>query len=316
MLTNILFVNKVNASPSLIAGCRKPAMPTNQAQVQHFFDPDTATFTYLVYDHVGGTGAVIDPVLDFDPCNGRTSHTHADEVIAFARQQQLRIDWILETHAHADHLSAAPYVKAQLGGRIAIGSAIQRVQATFKELFNLEPGFAADGTDFDHLLADGETFRIGDLRASAWHVPGHTPADMAFVVAKAPIVFVGDTLFMPDVGTARCDFPGGNAHQLYQSIQRLLALPPDTLLYMCHDYPSTGRAPLHVSTVAAQRTGNIHVHEGISEADFVALRQARDATLAMPRLILPAVQVNIRAGHMPPAESDGRHYLKLPINVF
>lgn len=289
-------------------------MPALSPTVQSFLDPATSTFTHVVYDRTGGHAAIIDPVLDFDARSGRTSHTRADEVIDFVRAQQLSVDWILETHAHADHLSAAPYVKDAVGGQIAIGGDIKRVQAVFKPLFNMEPGFATDGSQFDHLFADGETFQIGELSAAAWHVPGHTPADMAFVVGDA--VFVGDTLFMPDVGTARCDFPGGDAHQLYASIQRLLALPAQTRLYLCHDYPPETRQPQGVCTVADQRQGNIHVHEGISEADFVAMRQARDATLAMPNLILPSIQVNIRAGHLPPAEADGRHYLKLPVNVF
>ena len=251
---------------------------------------------------------------DDGPRSGRTSHTRADEVIAFVRAQNLTVDWVLETHAHADHLSAAPYVKAEVGGKLAIGGAIQRVQSVFKTLFHLEPEFATDGSQFDHLFADGDTFAIGELTATAWHVPGHTPADMAFVVGDA--VFVGDTLFMPDVGSARCDFPGGDAHQLYQSVRRILALPPQTRLFLCHDYPPDTRASQPMCTVADQRQGNIHVRDGITAAEFVAMRQARDATLAMPNLILPSVQVNIRAGHLPPAESDGHHYLKLPVNVF
>ena len=230
------------------------------------------------------------------------------------RPQNLTVDWVLETHAHADHLSAAPYVKAQVGGKLAIGGAIQRVQSGFKTLFHLEPEFATDGSQVDHLFADGDTFAIGELTATAWHVPGHTPADMAFVVGDA--VFVGDTLFMPDVGSARCDFPGGDAHQLYQSARRILALPSQTRLFLCHDYPPDTRASQPMCTVADQRQGNIHVRDGITEAAFVAMRQTRDATLAMPELLLPSVQVNIRAGHLPPAESDGHHYLKLPVNVF
>lgn len=282
--------------------------------IQSFFDPATSTYTHVVYDRPGGHGAVVDPVLDFDPRSGRTSHVRADEVLAFIHDQKLQIDWILETHAHADHLSAAPYVKAQVGGQIAIGAAIAQVQGVFKGLFNLEAEFPTDGSQFDHLFADGETFSIGELQAQAWHVPGHTPADLAYVVGDA--VFVGDTLFMPDTGTARCDFPGGNAHQLYQSIQRLLALPGDTRLYLCHDYPPAGRDPQPFTTVAQQRAANIHVHDGVSEDQFVTMRQARDATLAMPNLILPSVQVNIRAGQLPPAESNGRRYLKLPIDTF
>lgn len=287
--------------------------PSAHALVQSFFDPATSTFTHVVYDQAGGRAAIIDPVLDFDSASGRTRHDAADAVIAFVRAKGLAVDWILETHAHADHLSSAPYLKAQLGGRIAIGEAIRRVQGVFKPIFNLEPGFATDGSQFDHLFADGEVFSIGALRAQAWHVPGHTPADLAYVIGDA--VFVGDTLFPPDVGTARCDFPGGDAHTLYRSIQRLLALPADTRLFMCHDYPVTDRAPVAVCTVAEQREGNIHVHEGVDEAAFVAMRQARDATLAMPRLILPSIQVNVRAGHLPPPEADGRRYLKLPVDV-
>jgi glyoxylase-like metal-dependent hydrolase (beta-lactamase superfamily II) len=289
-----------------------PANPLRPL-VQSFFDVATSTFTHVVYDQVGGRAAIVDPVLDFDPASGRTRHDSADQVIAFVREQGLTVDWILETHAHADHLSSAPYLKAQVGGRIAIGEAIRRVQGVFKPIFNLEPGFATDGSQFDHLFADGEVFSIGALQAQAWHVPGHTPADLAYVIGDA--VFVGDTIFPPDVGTARCDFPGGDAHALFRSIQRLLALPADTRLFMCHDYPVTDRAPLAVCTVGDQRRANIHVHEGVSEGGFVAMRQARDATLAMPRLILPSIQVNVRAGHLPPPEADGRRYLKLPVDV-
>lgn len=281
--------------------------------VRSFFDPATNTFTHVVFDQAGGRAAVVDPVLDFDAASGRTQHESADKVIAFVREQRLTVDWVLETHAHADHLSAAPFIQAQLGGRIAIGEAIRRVQGVFKPIFNLEPGFATDGSQFDHLFADGEVFAIGGLQAEAWHVPGHTPADLAYVIGD--VVFVGDTLFPPDVGTARCDFPGGDAHALYRSIQRLLALPDDTRLFMCHDYPTTDRAPVAMSTVGEQRRGNIHVHEGVDEAGFVTMRQARDATLDMPRLILPAIQVNVRAGHLPPPEADGQRYLKLPVNV-
>ena len=288
-------------------------MNTTQAQVQSFFDEATSTFTHVAFDRTGGHGAIIDPVLDFDPRSGRTSHESADTVIAFVKAQQLTIDWVLETHAHADHLSAAPYFQAKVGGRIAIGRSIDRVQKVFKSLFNLEPEFAVDGSQFDHLFGDGETFSIGTLVATAWHVPGHTPADLAYRVGDA--VFVGDTLFPPDVGTARCDFPGGDAHQLYQSVQRLLSLPADTRLFMCHDYPPVARPSQAMSTVAAQRADNIHIRDGVTEGQFVAHRQARDATLAMPNLILPSIQVNIRAGHLPPAESNGTRYLKLPIDT-
>jgi glyoxylase-like metal-dependent hydrolase (beta-lactamase superfamily II) len=288
-------------------------MKTDQPLVQSFFDADTSTFTHLVYDEAGGHGAIIDPVLDFDPRSGRTGHQAADEVVAFVQKQGVTIDWILETHAHADHLSAAPYLQARLGGRIAIGGAIRRVQTVFKALFNLEPEFATDGSQFDHLFGDGDVFAIGKLSATALHMPGHTPADMAYRIGGA--VFVGDTLFPPDVGTARCDFPGGDAHQLYRSVKSLLALPDDTRLYMCHDYPPVPRAPEAMSTVGAQRQHNIHVRDGITEADFVARRHARDASLAMPTLILPSIQVNIRAGHLPPAEANGKRYLKIPIDV-
>lgn len=281
--------------------------------VQSFFDEDTSTFTHVVYEHAGGHAAIVDPVLDFDPASGRTRHDSADAVIAFVHEQGLTVDWILETHAHADHLSSAPYLQTRLGGHIAIGEAIRRVQGVFKPIFNLEPDFATDGSQFDHLFKDGEVFHIGSLQAQAWHVPGHTPADLAYVIGDA--VFVGDTIFPPDVGTARCDFPGGDAHALYRSIQRLLGLPADTRLFMCHDYPVTDRAPSAMCTVGEQRQGNIHVHEGVGEAEFVAMRQARDATLSMPRLILPSIQVNVRAGQLPPPEADGRRYLKLPVDV-
>jgi glyoxylase-like metal-dependent hydrolase (beta-lactamase superfamily II) len=282
-------------------------------QVESFFDPVTFTFTHVVYDQAGGHAAIIDPVLDFDPSNGRTAHVQADRVVAFVRSQSLQVDWVLETHAHADHLSAAPYLASQLGGRVAVGERITQVQAIFKGVFHLEPEFVTDGSQFDHLFSDGELFHIGSLTASAWHVPGHTPADMAYAIGDA--VFVGDTLFPPDVGTARCDFPGGSAQALYVSIKRLLSLPEATRLFMCHDYPATDRQPLAMTTVADQRRHNIHVRDGMTEGDFVAMRQARDAALAAPRLLLPSVQVNIRAGHMPPPESNGQQYLKIPVNV-
>lgn len=283
-------------------------------QVRSFFDAATSTFTHVVFDRVGGRAAIVDPVLDFDPASGRTRHDSADAVIAFVREQGLAVDWILETHAHADHLSAAPYLKAQVGGRIAIGQAIARVQRVFKPIFNLEPDFATDGSQFDHLFADGEVFDIGELRAQAWHVPGHTPADLAYVVGDA--VFVGDTLFMPDYGTARADFPGGSARTLYQSIQKLLALPPETRLFMCHDYKAPGRdSYAWESTVAEERARNVHVHDGVSVNEFVAMRQCRDATLAAPALLLPSIQVNIRAGRWPEAESNGMRYLKIPMRL-
>jgi glyoxylase-like metal-dependent hydrolase (beta-lactamase superfamily II) len=284
-----------------------------EAQVQAFFDAATWTVSYVVYDHVGGHCAIVDPVLDYDPKSGRTRTTSADSLMVFIRSQNLTVQWILETHAHADHLSAAHYLRDQLGGQIAIGAAITQVQTVFKGIFHLEPAFQTDGSQFDALLHDGQTFAIGQLQAQALSVPGHTPACMAYQVGDA--VFVGDTLFMPDVGTARCDFPGGNAHTLYQSIRKLLSLPPETRLFMCHDYPPASRAATWECTVAEQRAHNIHVHDGISEEAFVAMRSARDATLEMPVLILPAVQINIRAGQMPPAEANGVAYLKIPLNA-
>ncbi len=281
--------------------------------IHPFFDPTTCTVTYVVHEEGRPGCAVIDSVLDYDPKAGRTSTESADKVIAFVREHELRVEWILETHAHADHLSAAAYLKNELGGRVAIGANICRVQGVFKKLFNLEPEFCLDGSQFDRLFRDGETFAIGGITAKAMHVPGHTPADMAYQIGDA--VFVGDTLFMPDVGTARCDFPGGDARELYRSIRRLLSLPATTRLLMCHDYPPEGREPAWETTVHAQREGNIHVKDGVSEDQFVAMRQARDATLSMPTLILPAIQVNVRAGELPPPEANGVRYMKIPLNA-
>jgi glyoxylase-like metal-dependent hydrolase (beta-lactamase superfamily II) len=276
-------------------------------QLQAFFDPATWTVTYVVHD--GTSAAVIDSVLDYEPKSGRTATRSAERVIEFVRRRGLAVQWILETHAHADHLSAAPYLRAHLGGRVAIGERIREVQATFRELFNLEKELPA----FDRMFADGERFAIGALEAEAIHVPGHTPADMAYRIGDA--VFVGDTLFMPDVGTARADFPGGDARTLYRSIRRLLALPGETRLFVCHDYPPQGRAPRWETTVAEQRAANIHVRDGVSEDEFVAMRGARDRTLEMPTLILPSIQVNIRAGELPLPEDNGRTYLKIPLNA-
>ena len=284
-----------------------------QAQVKAFFDPATWTVSYVVFDAPGGHCALVDSVLDYDPKSGRTRTDSADQLIAFVREQNLMVDWILETHAHADHLSAAPYLRKHLGGKIAIGGKITQVQNVFKGIFHLEPEFATNGSQFDHLFEDGDTFAIGTLQAQALSVPGHTPACMAYQVGDA--VFVGDTLFMPDVGTARCDFPGGNAHTLYQSVRKLLSLPPETRLFMCHDYPPEGRAAQWECTVADQRARIILVHDGVSEAEFVAMRTKRDAGLAMPVLILPSVQVNIRAGELPPPEANGVSYLKIPLNA-
>ncbi|MFM0742219.1 MBL fold metallo-hydrolase [Paraburkholderia xenovorans] len=281
--------------------------------VQPFFDPATGTVTYVVFQSGYQECAVIDPVLDYDPKAGRTSTSSADKVIEFVRQHGLRVQWILETHAHADHLSGAHYLRGELGGRIAIGEHIRLVQGVFQKLLNLEPGFHTDGSQFDHLFREDEEFFIGGVTAKALYVPGHTPADTAYKIGDA--VFVGDTLFMPDVGTARCDFPGGDAHRLYRSIRKLLDLPGNTRLFMCHDYPPEGREPEWETTVLAQRAHNIHVHDGVTEEQFGHMREARDATLAMPTLILPSVQVNIRGGEFPPAEQNGISYLKIPLNA-
>jgi glyoxylase-like metal-dependent hydrolase (beta-lactamase superfamily II) len=283
-------------------------------QIEAFYDATTGTFTYVVYASEGSACAVIDPVLDYDPKSGGTSTESAERVVAFVNAHELRVQSLLETHAHADHLSAAQYLKEALGGEIAIGESIRIVQSTFRRIFNLGEDVPADGRQFDHLFQPGETFSIGELSGEALHVPGHTPADMAYRIGDA--VFVGDTLFMPDVGSARCDFPGGDAHTLYESVRRLLALPPDTRLCMCHDYPPPSRGPQWQTTVAEQRRGNIHLHDGVSVAEFVAMRTARDRTLGMPTLILPAIQVNIRAGSLPEPEDNGVRYLKIPLNAF
>jgi glyoxylase-like metal-dependent hydrolase (beta-lactamase superfamily II) len=289
----------------------------NRLQVEGYFDPSTWTVSYLVLDRETKQCALVDSVLDYDPKSGRTGHHTADRLIARVRELGATVQWILETHVHADHLSAAPYLKQELGGRVAIGSRITTVQETFGKLFNAGAGFARDGSQFDHLFEDGEAFAIGSLRARAIHTPGHTPACMTYVVEDGTerAAFVGDTLFMPDYGTARCDFPGGDARTLYRSINRVLSLPPDTRLYMCHDYQPNGREVQFVSTVAEERERNIHVRDGISEEEFVAMRTRRDATLEMPALILPSVQVNMRAGHLPEPEDNGRRYLKIPLDA-
>ena len=287
---------------------------TSRTTIQGFFDPSTWTVSYVVWDHASQRAAVIDPVLDFDFKSGRTSTVSADRLLAYVRDQGLKVDWILETHAHADHLSGARHVQDEAGGRIGIGENIRAVQSTFKKLFNLERGFLPDGSQFDHLFKDGEVFRIGETEATAWLVPGHTPADMAYLVDGA--VFVGDTLFMPDVGTARADFPGGDARQLHASIRRLLQqLPGDTAMYVCHDYPPASRPPRWQTSVAEQRARNIHVRDGIGEDEFVAMRTARDATLDVPTLILPSIQVNVRAGRLPPPDDNGVAYLRIPLNA-
>lgn len=282
--------------------------------IRAFFDKPTFTVSYVVHDPETRRAAIIDSVLDYDPASGRTSRASADAVLAYVAEKDLSVDWLLETHAHADHLSAAPYLKEKVGGQIAIGEHICTVQETFGNLFDAEPGFRRDGSDFDRLFADGDRFLIGNLDVTVLHVPGHTPADIAYVIGDA--VFVGDTMFMPDYGTARADFPGGNARELYRSLRRILTLPPETRLFMCHDYLPAGRSEYRwETTVEQQRCHNIHAHDGISEDAFVAMREARDKTLDMPRLILPSVQVNMRAGHLPPPQPNGLRYLKIPLDA-
>ena len=283
-------------------------------RVTAFFDEATFTASYVVAEPNGSHAAIVDSVLDYDPKSGRTSTGSADEVLTFVRNEGLTVDWILETHAHADHFSAAPYLKAQLGARVGIGAQITQVQAAFKAVFNAGEEFATDGSQFDHLFENDETFRIGEMTARAMHSPGHTPACVTYLIGDA--AFVGDTLFMPDFGTARCDFPGGDAATLYRSIQNILSLPAETRLFMCHDYKAPGRDEFAWETsVQKERDGNIHVRRGVTEDDFVAMRSARDKTLDMPVLILPAVQVNMRAGELPPAEDNGISYLKIPVNA-
>ena len=281
--------------------------------VHGIFDKATWTITYIVHQGVGTACAIIDSVLDYDPKSGRTTTTSAEKVVDYVKANQLKVEWILETHAHADHLTAAPYLKQHLGGKIAIGDHISNVQKVFKGIFNMEPSFKQDGSQFDHLFKDGEAIQVGGLTGHTMYVPGHTPACVAYQFGDA--VFVGDTMFMPDVGTARCDFPGGDAKTLFASVHKILSLPPDTRLFMCHDYPPNGRDVKFESTVADQRANNIHVHDGISEARFVDMRTKRDATLEMPVLILPAVQINIRAGELPPKEDNGIAYAKIPLNA-
>lgn len=283
-------------------------------EIASFFDPATYTVTYIVHDPATMKAAIVDSVLDFDPNSGRTSTVSADKVIDFITSNNLKVEWLLETHAHADHFSAAPYLQEKLGGKIAIGAEITTVQNVFGKLFNAGTDFERDGSQFDALFKDGDTFTIGGLPVTVMHVPGHTPADIAYVVGEA--VFVGDTMFMPDYGTARADFPGGDARQLFRSLRRILSLPPETRLFMCHDYLPKGRSTyVWETTVAAEREGNIHAHDGITEDEFVQMREARDATLDMPRLILPSVQVNMRAGHLPPPDDNGVTYLKIPVNA-
>ena len=284
-------------------------------QIQAFFEVENFTYSYLVSDPQSKSCAIIDSVLDFDPASGNTSTKSADLMIAAIKEQNLQLEWILETHVHADHLSAAPYLKSELGGKIGIGAKITQVQEVFAEVFNTGSSFAKDGSQFDQLFNDGDKFQLGQFQIQVMHTPGHTPACITYLIADA--AFVGDTLFMPDYGTARCDFPGGDAATLYQSIQKIFSLPAETRLFMCHDYLAPGRDNyLNETTVAEQQQENVHVGAGRSEVDFVALRTKRDASLEMPRLILPSVQVNMRAGQFPPADDNGVSYLKLPLNLF
>lgn len=285
-----------------------------QPAVTSFFDPATYTYSYVVQDPDSSACVIIDSVLDYDAASGRTKTESAEKIVAFVREHKLDVEWILETHVHADHLSAAPYLKQQLGGQLAIGSAITTVQKIFGELFNAEESFMTDGSQFDRLLSEGDTLTFGGLTISVMHTPGHTPACLSYVIGDA--VFVGDTLFMPDYGTARCDFPGGDAATLFASIQRLFELPDETRMFMCHDYKAPDREEYcNETTVAAEREHNIHVHPGVTVDEFVAMRTARDATLSMPTLILPSVQINMRAGDLPPAEDNGVRYLKIPLNA-
>ena len=283
-------------------------------EVKAFFDESTNTFSYVVADPVTRKAAVIDSVLDYDIVSGRTRRDSANAMIDFVKAQGLELEWVIDTHVHADHLSAAPYVQSVLGGKLAIGEHIRDVQETFGTIFNAGSAFQCDGSQFDHLFKDGERYRVGSIEAVAMHTPGHTPACMTHVIGDA--AFVGDTLFMPDYGTARCDFPGGDARTLYRSIQRIFTLPDDTRVFLCHDYKAPGRDVFaHETTVGDERRANIHVHAGSDEEDFVRMRSTRDATLSMPRLLLPAVQVNMRAGRFPPSEDNGTSYLKIPLDT-
>lgn len=291
--------------------------PVRALHVEAFFDPTTSTISYIVLDRSSGQCALIDSVRDCDPKSGRTATASADRLVARVCELEATVQWILETHVHADHLSAAPYLKHRLGGKVGIGCQVTEVQQVFGKLFNAGAGFARDGSQFDHLFTDGETFAIGCLRCRTIHTPGHTPACMTYVVSDGDeiVAFVGDTLFMPDSGTARCDFPGGDARTLYRSINKILSLPPYTKLYMCHDYHPGGRDVQFVCTVADEREANIHVRDGVSEDEFFVMRTARDAMLDMPVLLLPAVQVNMRAGCLPEPEDNGVRYLKIPLDA-
>ncbi|PYD61249.1 MBL fold metallo-hydrolase [Novacetimonas maltaceti] len=297
------------ADQQVISALRSNKVPL----VKTFFDNTTFTATHVVHDPATREAAVVDSVMEYDPAAGRTAHHHAQEVVDYIRASDLKLQWLLETHVHADHLSAAPWIQEQLGGKLAIGADIVRVQDIFGKLFNAGTRFARNGSQFDHLFHDGETFMLGSIPAIALHVPGHTPADMAYVIGDA--AFIGDTLFMPDYGTARADFPGGDARMLYRSIRRLLSLPEQTRLFLCHDYKAPGRDSFAwETTVGAERAHNVHVHEGVGEDEFVAMRTGRDATLSMPNLLMPSVQVNMRGGHLPEAEENGTRYIKIPID--
>lgn len=303
--------------PVEIASVQIRAASENRAKrpsIAGFFDEATNTVSYVVHDPASKEAAVIDSVLDYDAAAGRTSHGSAELIVDYVEQNGLAVHWLIETHAHADHISAAPYLQEKLGGKLAIGREIIRVQEVFGKLFNAGTDFERDGSQFDHLFTDGETFSLGGIEAIALHVPGHTPADYAFIFGDA--AFVGDTIFMPDFGTARADFPGGDARQLYRSIQRLLSLPGETRLFLCHDYKAPGRDEYAwESTVRQQREENVHVKEGTSEDEFVAMRTTRDAGLPMPQLIMPSVQVNIRGGRLPEPEDNGVSYIKIPVNA-
>ena len=313
-----MMTNPIGPDRAILAAARQieraQAEPALRPTIAGFFDEATFTVSYVVHDPATKEAAVIDSVLNFDAASGRTSFASADRIIEYVETNGLTATWLIETHAHADHISAAPYLQEKLGGRLVIGAEIVRVQEVFGKLFNAGTEFRRDGSQFDRLVGDGETFALGTLEGIALHVPGHTPADMAFVIGDA--AFVGDTMFMPDFGTARADFPGGDARQLYRSIRRLLELPEETRLFLCHDYKAPGRDEYAwETTVRLQREGNVHIRDGVSEDEFVEMRTARDRTLAMPRLIMPSVQVNIRGGHLPEPEDNGVSYIKIPINA-
>ncbi|WP_186395893.1 MBL fold metallo-hydrolase [Stappia sp. TSB10GB4] len=289
-----------------------PIDPTTRPEVTAFFDPQTNTISYVVKDPASTACAVVDSVMDIDYAAGRISFESADRIIDFVRENGLTVEWLIETHVHADHLSGAPYIQGKLGGRIGIGENIRIVQDTFGKVFNEGTEFQRDGSQFDHLFRDGDTYTVGGMTCFAMHTPGHTPACMTHVMGDA--AFVGDTLFMPDGGTARADFPGGDAHELFRSIHKVLALPDETRLFMCHDYGPNGREIRWETTVGEERKHNIHARDGVTEEEFVAMRQARDATLDMPKLIIPSIQVNMRAGKLPPKDESGRTFLKVPVN--